>query len=66
MSTKQSQAIWELCRQGFPLSADDAAKCWNNGQRFDLREKFSVELGRSLEDLIDQCNWEIEKNSETA
>jgi hypothetical protein len=66
MSTKQSQAIWELCRQGFPLSADTAAKCWNSGQRFDPREEFTVGLARSLEDLIDQCNWEVEKGGETA
>lgn len=66
MSTKQSQAIWELCRQGFPLSADDAAKCWSSGQRFEFSEKFTVGLGRSLEDLIDQCNWEVEKDTETA
>lgn len=65
MSTKQSQAIWELCRQGFPLTADDAARCWRNGQRFDL-ERFDTELGRALENLIEQCNWEVERDCETA
>ncbi|MBV5310317.1 hypothetical protein [Chromatium okenii] len=58
MSTKQSQAIWELCRQGFQRTADEAARCWHSGQRFQAHD---VHVAHSLKDLIDQCNWEIEK-----
>ncbi len=63
MSTKQSQAIWELCRQGLPLAAEDAAQCWNKGERFEMGDE--VRLGRPLEDLIDQCNWEVENDAAT-
>lgn len=59
MSTKQVQAVWELCRQGFQITADDAEKSWRNGEPFEPRDK--LPLGRSLESLIDQCNWEVEK-----
>ena len=64
MSTKQQQAIWELCRQGYQVTADQAAKRWSKGERFEPREKLAV--ARSLESLIDQCNWEVEKELEHA
>ena len=28
MTISQAQALWELCRQGLPLSADEAERCW--------------------------------------
>ncbi|MCG6896642.1 MAG: hypothetical protein LJE61_09135 [Thiocapsa sp.] len=59
MSTKQSIALWELCRQGLPLLADAAFKCWECGKTFELGK--NIEVAKSLEDLIDQCNWEIER-----
>lgn len=59
MSVKQLQAVWELCRQGFPITADDAARSWNKGAPFEPEEEFH--LAKPLESLIEQCNWEIEK-----
>ncbi|MBK1725085.1 hypothetical protein [Thiocystis violacea] len=61
MSTKQLQAVWELCRQGFQVTADEAAQSWRNGERFDLSDR--CQLGRSIQSLIDQCNWEVEKQA---
>ncbi len=57
MTTSQSQALWELCRQGLPLSAYEAAHCWEQGQTYKLRER--VKLPREVEGLIDLCNWEL-------
>jgi hypothetical protein len=34
MTIIQAQAIWELCRQGFPLDAEDAAEHWENGEPY--------------------------------
>jgi len=59
MSTKQSLAFWELCRQGLPLLADAASDCWDRGKKFELEQE--IEVAKSLKALIDQCNWEIEK-----
>ena len=59
MSTKQQQAIWELCRQGYQLTAEHAAQCWNRGEPFALKDEPLI--ARPLERLIDQCNWEIER-----
>ncbi|MBK1640357.1 hypothetical protein CKO12_00350 [Chromatium okenii] len=63
MSTKQAQAIWELCRQGFQFIAEDAAHCWRSGQRFQLADCESKRFNRLLTTLIEQCNWEIERVS---
>lgn len=60
MSTKQSQAIWELCRQGFQITADRASRSWDRGEPFDPGG-LEPRIGRSLEDLIEQCNWELGK-----
>lgn len=64
MTSTQSQAIWELCRQGLPLIADEAAECWDQGLHFKLRAP--VRLARSVEALIAQCNWEVDREDETA
>jgi hypothetical protein len=58
MSPKRSIAFWELCRQGLPLLADAANECWERGKRFELGD---VQVAQSLKELIDQCNWEIER-----
>jgi hypothetical protein len=58
MSPKRSIAFWELCRQGLPLLADAASECWERGKRFELGD---VQVAQSLKELIDQCNWEIER-----
>lgn len=60
MTTNQLQAHWELCRQGLPLEADEAAQRWDRGQPFELTER--VRLGRYIEVLIRQCNWEVERH----
>ena len=57
MTISQAQALWELCRQGLPLSADEAELCWEQGQTYQLREP--VKLPREVECLIEQCNWEV-------
>jgi hypothetical protein len=57
MTTSQAQALWELCRQGLPLSADEAEHCWEQGQTYKLREP--VKLPREVECLIELCNWEL-------
>ena len=63
MSARQEQAIWELCRLGFPAEAEIAAACWGEGKCFETAEQFQIR--RSLESLIDQCNWEVEQDAET-
>lgn len=64
MRTKQRQAVWELCRQGFPLTADDAATCWDKGLPFRMVEEHH--LDRTLKTLIEECNWELERSYEHA
>lgn len=58
MTANQSQALWELCRQGLPLAADEAAERWDRGQPFELEN--GLHLARYVEALIRQCNWEVE------
>lgn len=59
MTISQSQAIWELCRQGFPLTADEAAEHWAKGETYrpDLQ---GHRVPREVEHLIEQSNWEID------
>ena len=64
MTMRQSQAIWELCRQGFPLEADEAAERWEHGEAFELET--GVRVPRTVENLVDQCNWEVGGHRETA
>jgi hypothetical protein len=57
MTIIQAQAIWELCRQGFPLDADDAAEHWEKGEPYEPDGQMKVP--RDVERLIETCNWEI-------
>ena len=57
MTISQAQALWELCRQGLPLSADEAERCWEQGQTYQLREP--VKLPWEVAGLIEQGNWEV-------
>lgn len=57
MTFTQSQAVWELCRQGLPLLADEAAECWDRGLQFKMQSQ--IRIGRAVEALIEQCNWEV-------
>ena len=59
MSTKRTIAFWELCRQGLPLIADAANDAWSHGKAFRLSSE--IKVARSLKDLIEQCNWEVER-----
>jgi hypothetical protein len=62
MTTNQSIALWELCRQGLPLAADEAAESWTRGLPFELPS--GVRISRSLDALIEQCNWEVSQQEE--
>lgn len=64
MTTNQSLTLWELCRQGLPLAADEAAERWNRGECFELPS--GVRVSRSLEALIEQCNWEVDQEAVAA
>lgn len=64
MTTNQSLALWELCREGLPLAADEAAERWDQGQHFELPP--GVRISRGLEALIEQCNWEVGQVEEAA
>lgn len=59
MTSTQSQAVWELCRQGLPLIADDAAQLWDQGRPFEFETP--VRLNRTLQALIDQCNRQADR-----
>ena len=58
MNISQRQAVWELCRNGFPLTADEAAARWEKGETF--KSDRELRLTRELKRLIDRCNWEID------
>ncbi len=62
MTTNQSLAIWELCRQGLPLAADEAAEHWTQGLLFEPPS--GVRISRALEAIIEQCNWEVSQLEE--
>jgi hypothetical protein len=57
MTIIQSQAIWELCRQGFPLDAEEAAQQWEKGEPYQLDGQLKVP--RDVERLIETSNWEV-------
>ncbi|MEA3277116.1 MAG: hypothetical protein U9Q81_17880 [Pseudomonadota bacterium] len=61
MTSSQAQAIWELCREGFPLVAYEAETHW---QRRDVyAPDRHTNVSRALEHLIERCNWETEERS---
>jgi hypothetical protein len=64
MTNSQELALWELCRQGFPLSAGDAEALWEEGRSF--RPDRPLDLPRSLQQLIEDCNREAEGRRELA
>lgn len=57
MTIIQSQTIWELCRQGFPLTADEAAERWEKGETY-LPDWRGLRVPREVTHLIEQSNWE--------
>lgn len=60
MTISQSQAVWELCRQGLPLMADDAEILWRNGRSFE--PDTHLRLSRETLSLIEQSNWEASRS----
>ena len=61
MTNSQSEAVWELCRQGFPLTADEAETRWENGEIY--LPNWHTKVSRTLERLIERCNWEAREHS---
>ncbi len=57
MTVSQSQALWEMCRQGFPLRADEAEKQWESGRIY--QPDLDLHLPRKIAELIDRCNREV-------
>lgn len=64
MTISQSQAIWELCRQGFPLTADEAEAHWEKGETY--QPNGQIRVSREVGHLIDCCNWEVSSQLEAA
>ena len=56
MTISQLQTVRELCRQGFPLTADEAAARWEKGEVYEPARQLHVTRG--IEQLIDRRNWE--------
>jgi hypothetical protein len=56
MTPSQNKAVWELCRQGLPLVADEAAAKWSRGERYMLDQRISV--AREVKKLVEMSNWE--------
>lgn len=60
MTISQSQAVWELCRQGLPLMADDAEILWQRGETF--QPDTHLRLSREALSLIERSNWEASRS----
>lgn len=56
MTTHQSQAVWELCREGYPLSADEAEIRWKSGEAY--HPESEMKISRALQLLIFQSNYD--------
>jgi hypothetical protein len=57
MVTYREQALWDLCRQGYPISADEAEICWNHGKPYLLEP--SIHVSRALRTVIERCPSEV-------
>ena len=57
MTHIQSQAVWELCRQGLQLAAYEAEHNWDQGQIYRL--DLYLQVPRWIRSLIERCNWEV-------
>jgi hypothetical protein len=62
MISYRAQALWELCRQGYPNSADEAETRWDAGELFHPDER--VRLPRMLRVMIERCNDEVASASQ--
>lgn len=57
MTIVQEMAIWELCRQGFPLDADQAESSWEHGKHFGF-DGNKLRVPVAVRQLIDRANRE--------
>ena len=64
MTPDQSQAVWELRRQGFALQADEAERCWEEGEIYHLAKH--MKLSKGIRALIERCNRAVSYSSEHA
>jgi hypothetical protein len=64
MTISQLQTVWGLCRQGFPLTADEAAARWEKGEIYEPTRR--LRLTREVKQLIDYCNWEVDARARAA
>jgi len=62
MISQQTQALWELCKQGYPNCADEAEVRWNAAAPYYPNPE--MQLSRSLRVLISQCNNEVLFNTD--
>lgn len=54
MNVEHRQLVWELCRQGYPLVAEEAADCLARGEYYE--PSWQVRLTRRLRYLLNICN----------
>lgn len=64
MTISQMEAVWEPCRQGLPLTADEAAARWEKGEVYEPDRRLPVT--REIAQLIERCNWEASKQAKAA
>ena len=57
MTSYQLQTIWELCRQGLHMSANEAERCWKQGEVYHL--DCDGKVPRMINGLIERCNREV-------
>ena len=57
MTTYQSRAVWELCRQGLQTSAYRAVSKWERGDPYHLDD--GVKVPRGVMFLIERCNRQV-------
>lgn len=61
MTMIQTKALWELCRQGYPVKAYEAEEQWERGEIYEL--DWQVQVSREIMHLIEQSNWEADRRT---
>ena len=61
MTMTQSKALWELCRQGYPVKAYEAEERWERGEIYEL--DWQVQVSKEIMHLIEQSNWEADRRT---
>jgi hypothetical protein len=57
MTPKQSHTLWHLRRQGLQSEAQLAERAWSKGREYVPDQR--APLKREIQELIEQCNWEL-------